>query len=441
MNHLHHAHPMLEPTNYDLDPDAASNFFSENQFKVYELLWRSSVATNLDGPVIRTHQLRNTVSDKISLRLNWKEMLEPGWYHFISTNFSDECFGDSAYFSYESMPSVIPKYNKNCLFSNSNIQHIDFVVSEDDNISIQVKEAPKKSLTYSSLLDQMVTYKVARPSTYANALNSVIKNNFLLKDGHFLYLASYGEVIYEKMSKLPDQEKINCTFSYEVETAIEKIEENPTEAGSLLNQFCQQLFKCDTGLAKWIDDLEIDGQILINTDANSSLAVPTKGQEIREAKESEEAEASSLDYIVDKVQNFSKISWYEPAWDDYSFASNILYKTFSGRLKARKARRLYTSQERIFEEHLNDFISIVHFGLCRSIPMISMLKSTEFYVLTDRAKGLGYLETIKLVYHKDIYNLSFEEIKKALINALYEVQFHHMRLEFDVECFLEVKLE
>ena len=294
MNHLHHAHPMLEPTNYDLDPDAASNFFSENQFKVYELLWRSSVATNLDGPVIRTHQLRNAVSNKISLRLNWKEMLEPGWYHFISTNFPDECFGDSVYFSYESMPSVIPKYNKNCLFSNSNIQHIDFVVSEGDNISVQVKEAPQKSLTYSSLLDQMVTYKVARPSTYANALNSVIKNNFLLKDGHFLYLASYGEVIYEKMSKLPDQEKINCTFSYEVETAIEKIEENPTEAGSLLNQFCQQLFKCDTGLAKWIDDLEIDGQILINTDANSGLAVPTKGQEIRETKESEEAEASSL---------------------------------------------------------------------------------------------------------------------------------------------------
>ncbi len=77
--------------------------------------------------------------------------------------------------------------------------------------------------------------------------------------------------------------------------------------GSLLNQFCQQLFKCDTGLAKWIDDLEIDGQILINSDANSSLAVPTKGQESREAKVLDEAGASPLDCIVDKVQNFSKL--------------------------------------------------------------------------------------------------------------------------------------
>jgi hypothetical protein len=438
MRHSNHAHPMLEPLNYDLDPVTASSFMDENHLKVYELLWRASIATNLEGPVTRTHQFRMVVSDKVSLCLKWQELLEPGWSSLISTNFGGEYFSASSCFSYEDMPSIIPEYNKNHLFSSSQIQHINFTVPESANITVQVKTVPQKNLTYSSLIDKMVAYKVARPSTYANALNSVIKNDLLLKKGSSLYLASHGEAIYEKISMLPDQEKLNCNFSYEVETAIEKIEQNSNESGSLLNQFCQQLFNCDTGLAKWIDDLEIDGQILINTEANSRLAVPTHGQESQEANELEEAEASPLDDIVDKVQNCSKISWYEHAWDDYTFASNILDKSFSGRLKARKARRLDTPQERIFEEHLNDFVSIVHFGLCRSIPMMDRLKSAEFYVLTDRTRGLGYLETLKLVYHEDSYNPGFEEIKKALINGLYEIQFHHMRLDFDVDCFLEV---
>lgn len=76
--------------------------------------------------------------------------------------------------------------------------------------------------------------------------------------------------------------------------------------------------------------------------------------------------------------------------------------------------------------------------------MMDMFKSAEFYVLTDRTQGLGYLETLKLVYHKDIkviYEPSFEEIKKALINGLFETEFYHMRLEFGVDCFLEVEFE
>lgn len=258
MKHLYHAHPMLEPTNYDLDPKAASNYLNGNQLKVYELLWRSAFATNLDGPVIRFHQLSKEVSEKVSLRLNWKEMLEPGWSDLIPIKFAGECFEEGVFFNYKNIPLVIPKYNKNCLFSNSEIQSIDFSVSDGANIHIHVKAAPQKSLTYSSLIDQMVAYKVARPSTYANALNSVIKNDLLFEDGNSLFVSSSGASIHEKILKLPEKEQLNCNFSYDVETAIEKIEQSSSDAGSLLNQFCQQLFNCDTGLAKWIDELELD---------------------------------------------------------------------------------------------------------------------------------------------------------------------------------------
>lgn len=432
---------MLEPTNYDLDPETASNCLSGNQLKVYELLWRSAVATNLDGPVIRTHQLSKAITDKVSLRLNWKEMLEPGWCDLISTNFAEERFGDGVYFCYESMPSVIPKYNKNTLFSNSNMRDIDFSFSENANISIQVKVKPQKSLTYSSLLDQIVVYKVARPSTYANALNSVIKNDLLLKDENSLFISSNGAAIHEKILKLPENEQLNCNFSYDVETAIEQIEQSSSDAGSLLNQFCQQLFNCDTGLAKWIDALEIDGQILTNTNDNNNSALSDGDRENKVVKEQEKSETSPLDYIVEKVQNFSKINWHEHVWDDYSFTSNILDKTFLGRLKTRKARRLDTSKEQIFEEHVSDFVSIVHIGLCGSIPMMDILKNAEFYILTDRTKGFGYLENLKLVYHKDIYELSFEKIKKSLVYGLEETQFHCMRLDFDADSFLEVEFE
>ncbi len=432
---------MLEPTNYDLNPEAASNFLSGNQLKVYELLWRSAVATNLDGPVIRIHQLSKTVSEQVSLRLNWKEVLEPGWCELISTKFAEGCLGEGVFFSYKNIPSVIPKYNKNCLFSSSETQPIDFAISEGTNTSIQVKAAPHKYLTYASLLDKMVAYKVAKPSTYANALNSVIKNNLLLKDGTSLFVSSNGAAIHEKILKLPDKEQVNCNLSYDIETAIEQIEQNSSAAGSLLNQFCQQLFNCDAGLAKWIDELELDGQILTITHDNNKLVSSDDEQNTRVIEEQKEMQASSLDHIVEKVQNFSKINWQEHAWNDYSFTSTILDKLFLGRLKTRKARRLDTLKERVFEEHISDFVSIVHIGLCGSIPRIDMLKYAEFYILTDRTKGFGYLENLKLLYHKDIYELSFEEIKKSLVYGLHEIQIRCMTLDFDADSFLEVEFE
>lgn len=439
MTYSRNAHPMLEPLNYNLDPEAASNFLEGDQLKVYELLWRASLATNLEGPVTRSHQLSMPVSNAVSLCLKWQELLEPGWHCLIPTCSVGESIDSPPFLNYEDIPPVIPQYNKNYLFPNSPIKQINFSVTKDANLTVQVKSSPQKCLTYSSLLDNMVMYKVARPSTYANALNSVIKNNLLLKDGNALFLTSHGESIYEKISKLADKEQLNSSFSYEVETAIEKIEQNSSEAGGLLNQFCQQLFSCDTGLAKWIDELEIDGKILVNADANNSIAVSIKEKQTIE--ELEEAESSPLNYIVDKVQSFSKVNWCEHSWDDYSFVSHLLDKSFSGRLKARKANRLDTSQEKIFEEHLNDFVSIVHLGLCGSIPMMDMLESADFYVVTDRTKGFGYLEVLKLVYRQNIDELSFEEIKKTLTNRLDEFRFFHMRLSFDIDCFLEVEFK
>ncbi len=438
MKHLNQAHPMLEPINYDLDPEAASHCLSENQLKVYELLWRAAVATNIEGPVTRTHQLRMPVSDKISLCSKWEELLDPGWTSIIPTPIDQGYWGELPYVSHHDMPSVIPQYNKNYLLPRQQLQSINFKINSGDGVEAQVKVIPEKYLNYASLIDAMVMYKVARPSTYASSLNSVIRNDLLSNQDNMLFVTSYGEKVFEKIENLPEKERLSRKLSYEVETAIEKIEKNSEDAGALLNKFCQQLFNGDTGLAKWLDELEIDGQILKSSDESTVLQPSCDEEEKRELARSEPC---SLDAIVDRVQSLSKINWYEHAWDDYTFSSQILYKKFYGRLWARKARRLDTSKEQIFEEHLKDFISIVHIGLCGSIPWIDMLVYAEFEVLTDRTKGFGYLEKLKLVYIKAIDFWDLEEIKKELINGLHSTQFHCLRLEFDVEHFLEVEFE
>ena len=174
---------------------------------------------------------------------------------------------------------------------------------------------------------------------------------------------------------------------------------------------------------------------------SSNASIIKNEQKNLNGNQLEQAEPSSLGHIIEKVQNSSKISWHEHAWDDYSFTSNILDKTFSGRLKTSNVCRLDTSQDQLFEAYLNDFISLVHLNLCSSIPRIDNLKSANFYLLTDRIKGCGYLKNLTLIYHKNFHDLSSQEITTIVANGLNKIQFHHMKLVVDMESVLDVEFE
>jgi hypothetical protein len=81
------AHPMLEPLDYEFDPEQARTRYSGDLFTVYEWLWKAGVATICEGPVVRLHALEARI--EVLSDYTWQpvaygwEVIERGWSEWL----------------------------------------------------------------------------------------------------------------------------------------------------------------------------------------------------------------------------------------------------------------------------------------------------------------------------------------------------------------------
>lgn len=433
MSETYNAHPMLEPLDYDLDPEQASQQFSGNTLNIYNLLWNAAVATHVEGPVIRKHQLFSSLSDKATLSLKWKELIEPGWSNFLTPNL----FGELQYFNntfYPSniMPTFISSYDSNRLLSKEYLNNLSCSYSPERSLNISVKKVPVENLCYSLIIEQMAKYKVARPSTYANRLESTIKNKLIGEDNGTLFLTTYAKNVLDKIAELPTNEQLNKQTSYAIEKAINTIEYDNKKAGEYLNYFCEKIFKKTSALSVWLDSLDIEGETLDVIHNNKKNKKHQNNEHIRNAEgKNQEGMTSNLEPslidILHKKNNLSKIECTEHAWDDFSFQTQLLNTKFTGRFYTRKANRLDTSKERIFQEHLDNFETTIYYGFWMNIPYKNLAKFIDFTILTDRTKGFLYLEKLKITYSYeffvyDSYEVDESEIKNKVVDIFSEIK-------------------
>ncbi len=125
---------------------------------------------------------------------------------------------------------------------------------------------------------------------------------------------------------------------------------------------------------------------------------------------------------------FEKISW-----DDYIFTSFILKTRFKGRFYTRKADQRTVSERIIFNEHLQDFKTIIYYCFFRKFFYIEYLLSVEFEILTDRTKGFVYLTKFYCVYATDedeIFGVQDDDIEETRKHIFQTVEEFSIQLPY-----------
>lgn len=425
-----YAHPMLEPINYNLDPTQASQYFSGDELKIYNLLWHAAVATHVEGPVVREHSLFAPLPINATLCANWTELLEPGWTLFLpqepidATNVSYR----SSTNTNQALTPFTPSYTPDLLLHRQLKKDLLLSINQATSKGVSVKEILPIKLTYSNLLQQMANFKVARPSTYASRLEATIKNGLLGEDNGTIYLTANGCNILEKIAQLPTDEQLNKNTSYAIEKAIDEIEKNPKKSGAYLNDFCEKILNKPSSLSTWIDALVIEGETLQEISDRAYTVCPEKPYqtEIKEKLTSEQeiTDQNLIDILI-KENAANAIKYIEHAWDDYSFESKSMHIQYIGRLHTRKARRLTVEKEKIFSEHIRDYQQITNCCFVQTIPYYSFVELIHFSVLTDRRQGMLYLENLSVHYsHSDPslaeIEIDIQEVKMEINNNLSE---------------------
>ncbi|MFA8324526.1 DNA topoisomerase [Burkholderia ubonensis] len=266
------AHPMIEPLDYSLTPEAASSVLSGNALAVYGLLWKAALATMAEGPAIREQKLVLTASnpdvDSITafLQSRSQHLEEPGWLEILPS-------GDKPT---DSITVPLPELFQATLSAAPTRLETDGSRSRGPDAcapavallgapttwTCEIVEVVPESLRYDSMMEQMAANGIGRPSTFAGRLQSAIKNDVVTDSKSGLTVGALGRTLLEALSLVPEAAIVNAKYCADLEAKLEEVESDSSKAGSVLSEFCERAVGSSTGLAAWLDELLIEGESL-----------------------------------------------------------------------------------------------------------------------------------------------------------------------------------
>jgi len=170
------AHEGIRPTDLSLTPDKIKKYLSEEQHKLYELIWNKTVASQMKEATYETLRLELIPStlndDQILFRASGSVLIDPG---FMALYVDDQ--RDNP----EDMN--LPKLNKGDL------------ISIEDLLCNQHFTEPPPRYSEASLVKTLEEFGIGRPSTYASIISTLLNREYVELDGRRFIPTDTGRVV------------------------------------------------------------------------------------------------------------------------------------------------------------------------------------------------------------------------------------------------------
>ena len=214
------AHEAIRPTHVELDPEAIRGSLTNDQYKLYKLIWSRFLAS----------QMANAVYDTVSIDT------ECAGHLFRSTHQSMRFAGFIAVYEEgrddegEAMGSPLP----------------DLTVGEKAAASKIAKEQhftqPPARYTEATLVKAMEEKGVGRPSTYAATISTIEDREYVVKQDKRLAPTPLGEIVTGLMLERFN-DIVDVDFTANMENRLDAVEEGKQQWQSLIAEFYRDFSK------------------------------------------------------------------------------------------------------------------------------------------------------------------------------------------------------
>ncbi len=154
------AHEAIRPTSAALKPQDVKSVLSDDQFRLYELIWKRAMACQMTNALIDTVQVEFDVEDA-TFRANGSVVAFPGFLAVYEESTSDE---------EEAPESSLPDLNEGD------------VVTVKDIRAEQHFTAPPPRYSEASLVKALEEFGIGRPSTYASIIQTLVRRKYVELD-------------------------------------------------------------------------------------------------------------------------------------------------------------------------------------------------------------------------------------------------------------------
>lgn len=208
------AHEAIRPTHPELTPEIVKqNGVSNDQYKLYKLIWERFIAS----------QMATCLMDTVSVDIS------ANGCGFKATGYSVKFDGFTVLYEEQKdddgeKKNVLPPIKKD---DKLNLQEL---------LGNQHFTQPPARYTEASLVKAFEENGIARPSTYATTVSTIISRNYVERDGKQLKPTSLGEVTTELM-KEHFEDIVDVKFTAKMENNLDAVEVGKKDWVKTLDEF------------------------------------------------------------------------------------------------------------------------------------------------------------------------------------------------------------
>lgn len=223
------AHEAIRPTSMKREPRKIKKYLTNEQYKLYELIWNRFVACQMNDA-----KLDQTTIDIIAGKKSGKEVSED--YLFKTTGSVIKFRGFlQAYEDFEENGKNSDTNGDQQQFVPKNLR-IGEVLTLLDLIPKQHFTKPPARFTESSLVKELDNLDIGRPSTYALIISTLLARKYVDKNGRQLYPTELGFTVNDILIQhFPSI--FNVKFTALMEEELDKIETREKNFSTVINDF------------------------------------------------------------------------------------------------------------------------------------------------------------------------------------------------------------
>ena len=233
------AHEAIRPTHFEFAPSDIRKFLDADQAKLYELIWKRALATQMANAQFEKVAADIANADKkITFRANGSIMLFDGFTRLYMESRDDEPNhkdGDTQQNDNDN-DRLLPK-----LTENENLQKQDVTPSQHFT-------QPPPRYSDASLVKKLEELGIGRPSTYASILQVLVNRKYVHLDKKRFIPDDIGRIIVSFL-ELYFPEQVEYDFTAHLEDQLDEISHGAMQWKSLLSKFW-------TDMGKLIDRVE-----------------------------------------------------------------------------------------------------------------------------------------------------------------------------------------
>ena len=168
------AHEAIRPTDISIKPEDIKDFLNDEQFKLYDLIWKRTIASQMTSAETNQNTLQIDCEEKnITLKATLGKLIFDGYKKVYNLQEDDE----------EQIISLLENIKENDKYIVNEIEALETFTS------------PPSRYTDASLVKKLEELEIGRPSTYASIIQTIVNRGYVLKSGKSFILNDRGRVV------------------------------------------------------------------------------------------------------------------------------------------------------------------------------------------------------------------------------------------------------